>query len=215
MDSSRFCGREFAATTDAHQLNKEETDMDATTIGVDLAKNVFAVSSSASRCEISSDRCEPTTRTEPFISNSVRTGRSDSRRVNRLHRLARLLLSRRPVSLVRGRLPLTQNLTSGSSHWARATRSTPRRANSKSSSRPPRTRASERRFRLTDAGSRIAPTNRAGTLVPGDHRAVDCCWTAGSVVGASAESAASQTTFQTREQGRRHNPLERLLVEFL
>jgi transposase len=43
MDSSRFCGREFAATTDAHQLNKEETDMDATTIGVDLAKNVFEV----------------------------------------------------------------------------------------------------------------------------------------------------------------------------
>jgi hypothetical protein len=43
MDSSRFCGREFTATTDAHQLNKDETDMDATTIGVDLAKNVFEV----------------------------------------------------------------------------------------------------------------------------------------------------------------------------
>jgi transposase len=43
MDSSRFCGRQSAATTDAHQLNKEETDMDATTIGVDLAKSVFEV----------------------------------------------------------------------------------------------------------------------------------------------------------------------------
>jgi transposase len=43
MDSSRFCGREFAATTDAHQLNKEETNMDATTISVDLAKHVFEV----------------------------------------------------------------------------------------------------------------------------------------------------------------------------
>jgi hypothetical protein len=43
MDSSRFCGKQSAATTDAHQLNKEETDMDATTIGVDLAKSVFEV----------------------------------------------------------------------------------------------------------------------------------------------------------------------------
>jgi hypothetical protein len=41
MDSSRFRGRKFAATTDAHQLNKEEPDMDATTVGVDLAKTVF------------------------------------------------------------------------------------------------------------------------------------------------------------------------------
>jgi transposase len=41
MDSSRFCGRQSAAPTDAHQLNKEETEMDATTIGVDLAKSVF------------------------------------------------------------------------------------------------------------------------------------------------------------------------------
>jgi transposase len=41
MDSSRFCSRELAAPTDAHQLNKEETDMDATTVGVDLAKTVF------------------------------------------------------------------------------------------------------------------------------------------------------------------------------
>jgi transposase len=43
MDSSRFCGKQSAATTDAHQLNKEETEMDATTIGVDLAKSVFEV----------------------------------------------------------------------------------------------------------------------------------------------------------------------------
>jgi len=43
MDSSRFRGKQSAATTDAHQLNREETDMDATTIGVDLAKSVFEV----------------------------------------------------------------------------------------------------------------------------------------------------------------------------
>ena len=34
---------ELAHQTDPHQHNQEETDMDGTTVGVDLAKTVFEV----------------------------------------------------------------------------------------------------------------------------------------------------------------------------
>jgi hypothetical protein len=41
MDSSRYrCGI-IAASADVHQRNQEETEMDATTVAVDVAKSVF------------------------------------------------------------------------------------------------------------------------------------------------------------------------------
>src|SRR5262245_1506975 len=41
MDSSRFRCDIIAASADSHQRNQEETEMDATTVAVDLAKTVF------------------------------------------------------------------------------------------------------------------------------------------------------------------------------
>jgi transposase len=41
MDSSRFRCDIIAASADTHQRNQEETEMDATTVAVDLAKTVF------------------------------------------------------------------------------------------------------------------------------------------------------------------------------
>ena len=41
MDSSRFRCDMIAASADTHQRNQEETEMDATTVAVDLAKSVF------------------------------------------------------------------------------------------------------------------------------------------------------------------------------
>jgi uncharacterized protein len=41
MDSSRFRCDIIAASADTHQRNQEETEMDATTVAVDVAKSVF------------------------------------------------------------------------------------------------------------------------------------------------------------------------------
>ena len=41
MDSSRFRCDIIAASADTHPRNQEETEMDATTVAVDLAKTVF------------------------------------------------------------------------------------------------------------------------------------------------------------------------------
>ena len=52
MDSSRFRCDIIAAPADSHQRNQEETEMDATTVAVDLAKTVVELATANAQWRI-------------------------------------------------------------------------------------------------------------------------------------------------------------------
>jgi hypothetical protein len=76
MDSSRLRCDIIAASADTHQRNQEESEMDATTVAVDVAKSVFELAIANAEWRVTPHQRLNRTQFTRFLAETTATGRS-------------------------------------------------------------------------------------------------------------------------------------------